>query len=133
MARNVGEWSGLLRKMCAFRPSLLLSTSSQTKKRRAKWNWKVPALASSHSIFTLFLPPLFLSFFASSSVLPFFLFDFFLLFFFFLNIKYILLGSFLLSFLPIDISAPFFFFIGPFPSSSSETSRQTKGSKKEKS
>ena len=57
----------------------------------------------------------------------------FFFFFFFLNIKYILLGSFLLSFLPIDISAPFFFFIGPFPSSSSETSRQTKGSKKEKS
>ena len=100
MARDVGGWSGLLRKMCAFRPSLLLSTSSQTKKRRAKWNWKVPALASSHSIFTLFLPPLFLSFFASSSVLPFFLFDFFLLFFF---LKYKVYTPWLLpAFLPAD-------------------------------
>ncbi len=76
-------------------------------------------------------PPFFFLFFAS--VLPFFLFDFFFFFF-----KYKVYTPWLLpAFLSCrSISRPhfcFFFFIGPFPSSSSETSRQTQGPKKEKS
>ena len=60
MARDVGGWSGLLRKMCAFGPSLLFSLPAETSKMELE--------CSSTCILSLHLhpippSPLFLSFF----------------------------------------------------------------------